>query len=61
MEDKKSTYDPKAQKKYNEKFKFITCKMEKTKAEEIKTHSEKKGFRSLNSYIINLIEEDMKK
>ena len=49
MEDtKKSTYDPKAQKKYNEKFKFITCKVERAKAEEIKTHSEKKGYKSIN-------------
>ena len=58
---KKSTYDAKAQKKYNEKFKFITCKIDKTKAEEIKQHAKNKGFDSLNSYIISLINEDMKK
>ena len=61
MENKKSTYDAKAQKKYNEKFKFITCKIEKGKAEEIKQHAIKKGFTSLNSYIIDLINKDMEK
>lgn len=58
-EKKKSTYDPKAQKKYNKKFKFITCKIEKAQAEEIKLHADKKGFKSLNSYIIDLIKKDM--
>ena len=63
MEDnkKRSTYYADSQKKYNEKFKFITCKIEKEKAEAIKKHSEQRGFKSLNSYIISLIEEDMKK
>lgn len=58
-EKKKSTYNPKAQKKYNEKFKFITCKIEKTEAEKIKLHADNKGFKSLNSYIIDLIKKDM--
>ncbi len=59
-EKKKSTYNAKAQKKYNERFKFITCKIEKAKAEEIKNHADNKGYKSLNRYIIDLIDADMK-
>lgn len=57
--NKKSTYNAEAQKKYNQKFKFITCKIERLKAEAIKQHAESKGFKSLNAYIINLIDTDI--
>ena len=51
----------KHKKKYNEKRKKIACTVFNDKYEAIKKHSESKGFKSLNSYIISLIEEDMKK
>ena len=57
---KKSTYNAESQKKYNAKNQIISCKVEKTKAEEIKQHAKNKGFNSLNSYIIYLIDNDMK-
>lgn len=57
---KKSTYYAEAQKKYNSKNQIISCKVEKVKAEAIKTHAEKKGYKSINSYLIDLIDADMK-
>lgn len=61
MENKKSTYNAKAQKKYNEKFKFVTCKIDLDFYADVKNHAMKKGFTSLNSYIIDLIKKDMQK
>lgn len=49
----------KAMKKYREKRKKIACDVNIQLYEEIKTHSELKGFKSLNSYIIDLIKKDM--
>lgn len=57
---KKSTYNADAQKKYNQKFKFITTKIEKEKATAIENHLKEKGYKSFNSYIISLIDADMK-
>lgn len=52
--------EKKAKRKYqNEKRKKIACDVNITLYEEIKTHSEKKGYKSLNSYIIDLIKKDM--
>ena len=54
--------EKKAKRKYhNTKRKKIACDVSILKYETIKTHAERKGFKSLNSYIINLIEEDLKK
>ena len=62
MEDvKKSTYDPKAQKKYNAKRKQIACTVSNEVYEDIKKHSENKGYKSINSFLIDLIDQDMKK
>ena len=59
MEIKKSTYNAKAQKKYNMKNKNIACKVSNEKYKEIKKHAENKGFSSLNSYVLDLIKKDM--
>ena len=61
MENKKSTYYPNSQKRYNTKFKIINCKVTKEKAEQIKKHLQKSGFTSFNSYLLHLIDEDLKK
>ena len=58
-EKKKSTYNAKAQKKYNQKFKIVSCKVDLSFYANIKIHADKKGFESLNSYIIDLIKNDM--
>lgn len=58
-EKKKSTYNAKAQKKYNQKFKIISCKIDLDFYDKVKTHTEKRGYTSLNSYIIELIKKDM--
>lgn len=49
----------KAMKKYREKRKKIACDVDIELYEEIKAHSEIKGYKSLNSYIIDLIKKDM--
>lgn len=51
----------KAQKKYREKRKKIACDVSLEKYEAVKAHAEFKGFQSLNSYILKLIDDDMKK
>lgn len=52
--------EKKAKRKYqNEKRKKIACDVRIELYEEIKSHSEIKGFKSLNSYIIDLIKKDM--
>lgn len=56
---KKSTYNAKAQKKYNQKFKIISCKIDLDFYADVKLHADKKGYKSLNSYIIDLIKKDM--
>lgn len=58
-EKKKSTYNAKAQKKYNQKFKIISCKVDLDFYDKVKTHTKKRGYKSLNSYIIELIKKDM--
>lgn len=60
-EEKKSFYNPDYHKKYNEKRKKIACNVSLEKYEEVKAHAELKGFQSLNSYILKLIDDDMKK
>lgn len=59
-EKKKKTYYAESQKKYNAKNKIISCKVVLEKYEAIKKHAESKGYNSLNSYVLNLIEKDMK-
>lgn len=49
----------KAMKKYREKRKKIACDVNIELYEEIKAHAESKGYKSLNSYIIDLINKDM--
>ena len=56
---KKSTYNAKAQKKYNQKFKNIACKVDLDFYADVKLHADNKGYKSLNSYIIDLIKKDM--
>ena len=56
---KKSTYDAKAQKKYNQKFKNIACKVALDFYADVKLHADKKGFASINSYVLDLIKKDM--
>lgn len=56
---KKSTYNAKAQKKYNQKFKIVSCKVDLDFYADVKMHADKKGYKSLNSYIIDLIKKDM--
>lgn len=58
-EQKKSTYYAESQKKYNKKFKFISCKVPIERYEQIKGHMELKGFTSFMSYILDLIDKDM--
>ena len=58
---KRSTYNAKSQKKYNMKFKNIACKVTLEFYTIVKNHATKKGFTSLNSYILHLINEDMSK
>ena len=43
----------------NEKRKKLACDVNIELYEKIKVHSELKGFKSLNSYIIDLIKKDM--
>lgn len=57
---KKSTYDAKAQKKYNQKFKNIACKCDIDYYNKVVEHLKSKGFTSINSYILKLIDDDMK-
>lgn len=59
MEEKKSTYNAIAQKKYNEKRKKIACTVSNDLYADVKLHAEKKGFISINSYVLDLIKKDM--
>lgn len=58
-EKKKSTYNAKAQKKYNEKRKKIACTVSNELYDDVKLHADKKGFKSINSYVLDLIKKDM--
>lgn len=57
---KKSTYNPVAQKKYDQKRKKIACTVFNAKYEIIKKHAQEKGFTSINSYVLDLIDNDLK-
>ena len=46
-------------KKYNEGRKKIACNVSNDLYEDIKLHAEKKGFTSINSYVLDLIKKDM--
>ena len=54
-------YDKKACTKYNAKRKKIACSVSNERYEEIKAHAEQKGFSSMNSYVLDLINKDMGK
>ena len=56
---KKNTYNAKAQKKYKEKFKIVSCKVDLDFYTDVKLHADNKGYKSLNSYMIDLIKKDM--
>ena len=60
MEEKKSTYNATAQKKYNEKRKALKCTVMNDKYNIIVEHAKRKGFASINSYILSLINKDLK-
>lgn len=49
----------KAQKKYDMKRKKISCSVSNERYEEIKAHMEQKGFSSMNSYVLDLINKDI--
>lgn len=57
---KKSTYNADAQKRYNQKRKKIACTVFNEKYDIIKKHAKKKGFTSINSYVLSLIDNDLK-
>lgn len=57
---KKSTYNPVAQKKYDQKRKKIACTVFNDKYDIIKKRVQEKGFTSINSYVLNLIDNDLK-
>lgn len=48
----------KADKKYNEKLKVIACKTTKEKAKELEKIIKDRGYKSFNSYLIQLIKLD---
>lgn len=58
--NKKSTYNPVAQKKYDQKQKKIACTVFNAKYEIIKKRVQEKGFTSINSYVLDLIDNDLK-
>ena len=58
-EKKKSTYYAESQKKYNEKRKNIACTVMIDKYNSISEHAKNKGYKSISSYILDLIEKDM--
>lgn len=58
-EKKKSTYNAKAQKKYNKKRKKIACTVSNELYDDVKLHADKKGYTSINSYVLDLIKKDM--
>ncbi len=52
-------YDKKACAKYNTKRKKIACNVSNERYEEVKAYAAQKGFTSMNSYILHLINKDM--
>ena len=60
MTEKKSTYNAAAQKKYNQKRKKLAAVVMNDEYEKIHAQMSKKGFTSVNSYLLHLIHEDMK-
>lgn len=61
MAEKKNTYNAEAQRRYDKKRKKIACSVSLEKYDIVKTHAAKKGYNSLNSYVLNLIDEDLKR
>lgn len=59
MEKKHYTYYPEVHKRYNQKRKNIACSVFNAEYEKIKLHAQKKGFKSLNAYVLDLIHRDM--
>lgn len=61
MEKKTSKAQIEAVKRYNEKNGLVTiaCKVTKEYRDIIKDHAIKKGFTSVNAYLLDLIEKDM--
>lgn len=61
MEEKKTHYAKYKDtfKKYNESRKKIACNVSVDMYNDIKLHAEKKGFTSINSYVLDLIKKDM--
>lgn len=49
----------KAQKKYDQKRKKIACSVSNESYDKIKEHALRKGFTSINSYVLDLINKDM--
>ena len=51
----------KATRKYDEKMGLVVigCKVTKEQKENILFHSKEKGYKSINSYLLALIEKDM--
>lgn len=55
-----SDAEKKAKRKYQrEKRKKIACDVDIDFYADVKLHADKKGYKSLNSYIIDLIKKDM--
>lgn len=59
IETKKSTYNAKAQKKYDEKRKKLALTVFNDKYDIIVEKMNKKGFTSVNSYLKSLVEKDL--
>ncbi|MBO5383590.1 MAG: hypothetical protein J6A30_04750 [Ruminococcus sp.] len=59
MTEKKSTYNAKAQKKYNADKKLISCKVHQDYYDKVVQHLTQKGYTSVNSYLLHLIDEDL--
>lgn len=57
--EKKSTYNAAAQKKYNQKRKKLTLNVMNDQYEKIIEHIHKRGYTSVNSYLLDLVNQDM--
>lgn len=58
-ETKKSTYNPKAQKTYNQKRKKLAVTVFNEEYDRITEHLQQKGYTSVNAYLHDLIKADM--
>ena len=58
---KKKIYENRTEylKEYNKTRKKIACNVSNDLYEYIKLHAEKKGFTSINSYVLDLIKKDI--